>query len=71
MRRYEQVSGIFFVLVAVVQLARLVMRWPVQVASVSVPLWASALAVLITGSPAAWAFRAPSTPSSTNVRHAG
>ena len=41
MRRYEQVSGVFFVLVAVVQLVRLLMRWPVQVASVSVPLWAS------------------------------
>ena len=70
MRRHEQLSGIFSVLVAVVQLARLVMRWPVQVASVSVPLWASAL-VLITGSLAPWVFRAASTPSSRNVRHAG
>lgn len=71
MRRYEQVSGACFVLIAVAQLARLVMRWPVQVASVSVPLWASALAVLITASLAAWAFRAASILPSTNVRHDG
>jgi hypothetical protein len=64
MRRYEQVSGVFFSLVAIVQLARLVLRWPVQVASVSVPLWASAVAVVITAALAAWAFRAASTPSS-------
>jgi len=31
MRRYEQVSGAFFCLVAAVQLTRLVLRWPVQV----------------------------------------
>src|SRR2546427_4737663 len=38
MRRYEQVSGAFFCLVAGVQLTRLVLRWPVQVADVAVPL---------------------------------
>jgi len=63
MRRYEQVSGAFFSLIAIVQLARLLFRWPVQVASVSVPLWASAVAVLITAALAAWAFRT-SRPSS-------
>ena len=61
MRRYEQVSGVFFGLLATVQLARLLFRWPVQVASVSVPLWASALAVVITGALALWAFRMAST----------
>jgi len=49
MRRYETVSGVFFGLLATVQLVRLVIRWPVQVASVSVPLRISALAVLISG----------------------
>jgi hypothetical protein len=64
MRRYEQVSGVFFSLIAIVQLARLLLRWPVQVASVSVPLWASAVAVLVTAALAAWAFRTTSKPSS-------
>ena len=49
MRRYEKVSGFFFGLLAAVQLTRLLFRWPVQVASVTVPLWFSALAVVITG----------------------
>ena len=63
MRRYEQVSGAFFSLLAIVQLARLLMRWPVQVASVNVPLWASAVAVVVTASLATWAFRTASAPS--------
>jgi hypothetical protein len=62
MRRYEQVSGLFFSLLAIVQLTRLVLRWPVQVASVSVPLWASVVAVIITTVLATWAFRTASTP---------
>jgi hypothetical protein len=63
MRRYEQVSGAFFSLLAFVQLVRLLMRWPVQVASVDVPLWASAVAVVVTATLATWAFRIASTPS--------
>jgi len=58
MRRYEQVSGAFFSLLALVQLTRLVRGWPVQVATVTVPVWVSAIAFLITGSLAIWAFRA-------------
>lgn len=60
MRRYEMVSGVFFGLLATGQLARLLFRWPAQVASVSVPLWVSALAVVITGALATWAFRTAS-----------
>ena len=60
MRRYEQVSGVFFGLLAAVQLTRLLFRWPVQVSSVSVPLWVSALAFVITGALAIWAFRTAS-----------
>jgi hypothetical protein len=58
MRRYEQVSGAFFCLLAVVQLTRVVLHWPVQVADVSVPLWASILAFFIASTFAIWAFRA-------------
>ena len=38
MRRYEQVSGAFFCLVAAAQLTRVLLGWPVQVADVAVPL---------------------------------
>jgi hypothetical protein len=58
MHRYEQVSGAFFSLLAIVQLTRAVVGWPVQVATISVPVWASVVAFLITGSFAIWAFRA-------------
>jgi hypothetical protein len=57
MRRYEQVSGIFFSVLAILQLTRVVAGWPVQVATVTVPTWASIVAFLVTASLAAWAFR--------------
>ena len=57
MRRYVQVSGAFFCLVAAVQLTRTVLGWPVQVATVTVPLWASVVAFLVTSAFAIWAFR--------------
>ena len=50
MRRYELVSGAFFSLLALVQLTRVVLGWPVQVAAVSVPVWVSVLACLVAGS---------------------
>jgi len=61
MRQYATVSGMIFGLVAAVQIVRLLFRWPVQVASVSVPLWPSALAVVVAGALATWAFRTAST----------
>jgi len=57
MRRYELVSGLFFCLLAAVQLTRLVLRWPIQVADVGVPLWPSAVAFLITLTFGIWALR--------------
>jgi hypothetical protein len=57
MRHYAVVSGAFFSLLALVQLTRLLLRWPVQVDGVSIPRWASVLAIAITGSLAIWAFR--------------
>ena len=58
MRRYAQVSGAFFGVLAVIQLTRTVLGWPIQVAGVELPLWASALACVITSTFAVWAFRA-------------
>ena len=57
MRRYVQISGAFFCLLAVVQLTRIVQRWPVQVDGVVIPVWASGLAFLIASTFAIWAFR--------------
>ena len=57
MRRYEKVSGTFFSVLAMLQLTRVVAGWPVQVAAVTVPTWASVVAFLVTASLATWAFR--------------
>ena len=62
MRRYATVSGIFLALVTCAQLLRLLLRWPVQVASVDIPLWFSGVAVIVVGSLTIWAFRTASRP---------
>jgi len=57
MRRYALVSGVFLALLTCVQLVRLGFRAPVTVAGAEIPLWASAIAALIAGTLAVWAFR--------------
>jgi hypothetical protein len=54
--RYALVSGVFFGVIALAQLIRAVNQVPVQIGSVAIPVWASWLAVLVTGSLCAWAF---------------
>ena len=58
MRRYEQVSGTLFTLIALAQLTRSILGWPAQVGSFSIPVWFSIVGFLITGGLAVWAFRA-------------
>ena len=58
MRRYTLVSGLFLTLLACAQLLRLLLRWPVSVAGIDVPLWVSGIAAVIAGALAIWAFRA-------------
>jgi hypothetical protein len=57
MRRYEMVSGVIFAIVALVQLIRTVLGWPVQIDLFTVPVWFAAIAFLVTGGMAIWAFR--------------
>jgi hypothetical protein len=57
MRRYQQLSGAFFSLLAIGQLTRAVAGWPVQVATVTVPVWCSVVAFFVVASFAIWAFR--------------
>jgi len=67
MHRYVLVSGLFLILLACVQLLRLILGWPVTVAGLEIPLWASAVAALIAGSLAIWAFRVRARESSSAV----
>jgi hypothetical protein len=71
MRRYVLVSGLFLVLLTCVQLLRLMLGWRVMVAGVEIPLWASAVAALIAGSLAIWAFRVRAGEGSSASEHNG
>ncbi len=55
--RYVVASGVLFGIMAAVQTLRALNQWPVLVADQAMPVWASWVAVAITGSFCAWAFR--------------
>jgi hypothetical protein len=57
MRRYAQVSGTFFAVIAVAHLVRVLMGWPLRLAELTVPAWASIGGFLLTAGFALWAFR--------------
>jgi hypothetical protein len=57
MRTYVLVSSLVFDAITALQLARLLLGWPVSVAGVTVPVWASAIAALVAGSLAVWGLR--------------
>lgn len=63
MRRYEMVSGIIFSVMAIVQLLRTLLGWPVQIDLFTVPVWFSAIAFLVLGGMAIWAFRSGGKPA--------
>lgn len=62
MRRYVQVSGLLFGLVAVGHLVRVVRRWPLLIAGYPVPALVSLAVLVITGLMAVWAWRLLSRP---------
>lgn len=58
-----QVAGAIFGLMALAQLARLVIRPEVVVAGHHLPLWPSMLAVVILGGLSAWMWKLACTPA--------
>lgn len=54
--RYLIVSGVVFGIVALLQLARVMYGWPVQIAEFNLPVWASGIAVAVAGGLSVWAF---------------
>jgi hypothetical protein len=54
---YILLSGLIFAAVAIAQLTRIVMRWPLLIAGVSIPMWASVVAFFVAGGLAVWALR--------------
>lgn len=47
MKPFSTTAAVVFALVALAQLLRLVLGWPVVVNGVNIPLWASAIACLV------------------------
>lgn len=52
------VAGIIFLLVAMMHLLRLLTRFEVSLRGNEVPLWANAIALVVTGALAIWMFAA-------------
>ena len=67
MRRYAVVSGLFLALLTCGQLLRVVLQWPMRVATFEVPVSFSGVAALIAGSLAVWAFRVSARPDSRSA----
>ena len=54
---YLTVSAALFLVVAIAHLLRIIFGWPVEVGGLSIPFWASWLAVLVTAALAYFGFR--------------
>ena len=57
MRRHVLVAGTVFTIVTAAQMARFLFGWPITIAGMSVPVWASAIAAVGAGVMAAWGLR--------------
>jgi hypothetical protein len=57
MKPFTYVASLIFGLVAVVQLARVALGWPVLINGISIPLWASAVLAVIAGGMALMVYR--------------
>jgi hypothetical protein len=56
MRGYLVVSGVLFGAVALLHLLRLIYGWPAAVGTMSMPLWVSAVGLVVAGGLCLWAF---------------
>ncbi len=63
-RAYNTTTAAIFLIIAVLHLLRIVFGWPAQIGGLDIPLWASWLALVVTGALAYFGFR-------QNVRRRG
>ena len=56
-RTYNIVTAVVFLIVAVLHLLRIILGWPARIGGLDIPLWASWLAILVTGGLAYCGFR--------------
>ena len=63
-RAYNTITAAIFAVIAVLHLLRIIFGWPAQIGGLDIPLWASWLALVVTGALAYFGFR-------QNVRRRG
>ncbi len=56
-RTYLIVSGVIFGLISIGQLMRLIFQVPIQISTLIIPVWPSALALIVVLLMCIWAFR--------------
>jgi hypothetical protein len=56
-RAYNTITAVVFLIVAVLHLLRIIFGWPARIGGLDIPLWASWLAILVTGGLAYFGFR--------------
>ena len=61
-KTYCVVSGVFFALVALAHLTRVIGGMAVQVEEYPIPMWASWIAIVVPAALALWAFRTARQP---------
>jgi hypothetical protein len=59
MSAYLRIAGAIFGIYALFHLLRLVLGWPAQVGNWAIPVWASAVGLLLNGALCVGAFRLP------------
>jgi hypothetical protein len=56
-RTYNTITAVVFLIIAVLHLLRVILGWPARIGGLDIPLWASWLAILVTGGLAYCGFR--------------
>jgi len=54
---YNTITAVLFLVVALLHLLRIIFGWPAQIGDVSIPLWVSWLALVVTAALAYFGFR--------------
>jgi hypothetical protein len=56
-KTYNTLTAVVFLIVALLHLLRIILGWPAQIGGLNIPIWASGLALIVTGALAYFGFR--------------
>jgi hypothetical protein len=56
-KAYNTVTAVLFLVIAALHLLRIIFGWPARIGGLDIPLWASWLALVVTGALAYFGFR--------------